>query len=74
VTGDVVDLAAKRQEHEPSPRRGEHYYRHGVIVGLAGTREPMAHEYPAACICAGCGKTIRRESPEAEWEHVQWTT
>jgi hypothetical protein len=72
VTGDVADLAAKRDEHKPGPRDGEELRRHGILTGYAGRgNPPMRHHYPMTSICE-CGKTIRRVTPEAEWEHVQW--
>jgi hypothetical protein len=74
VSGDVADLAAERRKrHEPSPRPGEGYYRHSALRGYNGQSEPSRSDYPLTTICAGCGKTIRRESPEEEeWGHVTW--
>ena len=69
---DVVDLAARRPDHRPSPRAGEGVYRHGVLKGYAGTYRPMPHEYPLTCICKGCGKTIQRLTAEGKWGHVEW--
>jgi hypothetical protein len=72
VTGDVAGLAASRREHEPSPRDKEGYYRYSALRGYWGTSEPSPGDHPLTTICAGCGRTIRRQSPEGEWEHVQW--
>jgi len=77
VTGDVADLAAERDEpgrdeHEPSPRDGEAYYRLAALRGYWGTSEPSRSDHPLTTICAGCGKTIRKLTADEEWEHVTW--
>ena len=75
MSGDVTGLAAERAEHEPSPRQGAELRRYDVLRGYWGQGEPpMRGDYPMTALlgCAGCGKTIRRKSPEDPWEHVQW--
>jgi hypothetical protein len=71
----VTDLAAKRAGHKPSPRAGAELRRHDILTGYWGRGEPpMRHHYPMLALlgCTGCGKTIRRTSPDEEWEHVEW--
>lgn len=72
MTGDVAGLAAKRQEHKPSPRTGEGYYRYSALRGYWGQAEPSRYDYPLKTICT-CGKTIECQIDGEPWEHVQWT-
>lgn len=72
MSGEVADLAAKRREHEPSPRDKEGYYRYSALRGYWGTDEPGRMDHPLTTICAGCGKTIQRLTPDEPWVHVQW--
>ena len=72
--GGIVDLSGEREaRHKASPRDGEELRRHGILTGYAGPghREPMRHHYPMTSICT-CGRTIKRVTPDAEWEHVKW--
>jgi hypothetical protein len=73
---EVINLAAKRRKkHEPSPRTGTELRRYEVLTGYWGVGgPPMRHHYPMTAIlgCAGCGQTIRCQSPDEPWEHVQW--
>ena len=70
---EVINLAAERRDrHEIKPRQGEGFYRYSALRGYWGTDEPSRGDYPLTTICAGCGKTIRRVTPDEPWEHVQW--
>lgn len=82
MTGDVTDLAAKRRAgrkakpHKATPRVGVELRRYEILTGYWGVGEPpMRHHYPMLALlgCVVCRKTIRCQSPEAEWEHVEWT-
>lgn len=74
MPGDVVGLDARRREHRPHPRPGAELRRYEVKTGnWAPGNPPMRHHYPATAILGcTCGRTIRCESPEGEWEHVEW--
>jgi hypothetical protein len=74
MPGDVVDLAARRPKHKPSPRTGAELRRYDVKTGnWTPGAPPMRHHYPiTALLGCTCGKTIKRQSPEEPWEHVQW--
>lgn len=81
MTGEVADLAAKRRErkehreHKPSPRTGSELRRYDILTGYWGISEPERMDYPMTALlgCKVCRKTIRRMTPEDEWEHVEWT-
>jgi hypothetical protein len=69
---NVVDLSAERRaRHEPAPRHGEGFYRYSALRGYWGKTEPGRSDYPMTTICE-CGKTIKRMTPDQEWEHVKW--
>lgn len=78
MTGEVTDLAAERaerDEHVPKPGKGAELRRHDILTGYWGVGDPpMRHHYPMLALlgCTGCGKTIRRRSPDEKWEHVEW--
>lgn len=70
--GGIVDLSEQREaRHKAIPRDGEGYYRLGVLKGYAGTYRPRELDYPLTIACE-CGRTIKRLTPDVEWEHVQW--
>jgi hypothetical protein len=61
--------------HEPSPRKGAELRRYDILTGYWDADvPPMRHHYPMIALlgCAGCGRSIRCQKPEGQWEHVLW--
>jgi hypothetical protein len=77
ATAEVISLTAKRRKrrkHTPRPRTGAELRRYEILTGYWGVGDPpMRHHYPmTALLGCTCGKSIRCQSPDEPWEHVQW--
>lgn len=74
-TANLAEHRAKRKAtHKATPRQGAELRRYEILTGYWGQGDPpMRHHYPmTALLGCTCGKTIRRETPDEPWEHVQW--